>query len=507
MIKRILMKDNLSFKQIELKITAGLTVFTGLSGVGKSVLFGGILAAFALRESEAKFIELELDDVLDLEEFGIELEEENIFKMLREKSTKYFINNQTIAKKSLQKLSKSFVKHLSAKESDEFSNEKFLILLDALAERKNPKFTQTKEDFVRDFKAWEQKVSELNKILEEEKKVEELKELATIQIEKIEKIRPKVGEYEELLSLKKRLSKKDKIEEAWARAAVIFECEKAVLEALNLSEIDGGFFSECLNELRIIAESQKMEELEFDIEELLTRIEDLSYLINRYESIEGTLEFLELKKKELSHYENLSFEKKELEKKVDRLKQNLEKAATFLSENRSENLGILEEFLNDYLKKLYMKDLRLDFAKDERLSSWGRDRISLRISSTDLKNLSSGELNRLRLAFIATECKIVNAGRGIIFLDEIDANLSGKEAMSVAKVLEELANFYQIFAISHLPQLSSKAQNHFLVEKKGEESVVKRLDKEERVRELARMVSGENVSGEALQFARTLFED
>ena len=328
-----------------------------------------------------------------------------------------------------------------------------------------------------------------------------------MEIEKIEKIHPKVGEYEELLGLKKRLSKKDKIEEAWARARAIFECERAVLEALNLSVVDGTFLSECLNELRIIAENQKMEELDFDIEGLLTRIEDLSSLMHRYGSIEGALEFLETKKKELAHYENLSFEKKELEGAVEKLGQKLQKTAEFLSQNRAENLEILEGFLNDYLKKLYMKDLRLDFAQSERLSSWGKDAVRPRISSTDLRHLSSGELNRLRLAFIATECKILNAGRGIIFLDEIDANLSGKEAMSVAKVLEELANFYQIFAISHLPQLSSKAQNHFLVEKKGEESVVKRLDKEERVRELARMVSGENVSGEALQFARTLFED
>ncbi|MDO4674397.1 AAA family ATPase [Campylobacter sp.] len=507
MIKRILMKNNLSFKQTELEISGGLTVFTGLSGAGKSILFGGILAALALGESGAKFVELELDDALDLEGFGIELEEENIFKMLREKGTKYFINNQAIAKKNLQALTKGFVKHLGARESDEFGHEKFLTLLDALAAEKNPKFKQAREEFTQDFRAWEQKVGALDKILEEEKRVEELKELAAIQIEKIEKIHPKVGEYEELLGLKKRLSKKDKIEEAWARAAAIFECERAVLEALHLSEVDGSFFSECLNELRIIAENQKMEELDFDIEGLLTRIEDLSSLMHRYGSIEGALEFLETKKKELAHYENLSFEKKELEGAVEKLGQKLQKTAAFLSQNRAENLEILEGFLNDYLKKLYMKDLRLDFAQSERLSSWGKDAVRPRISSTDLRHLSSGELNRLRLAFIATECKILNAGRGIIFLDEIDANLSGKEAMSVAKVLEELANFYQIFAISHLPQLSSKAQNHFLVEKKGEESVVKRLDKEERVRELARMVSGENVSGEALQFARTLFED
>ncbi|ELP0365152.1 AAA family ATPase [Campylobacter upsaliensis] len=507
MISRILMKENLSFKEANLKLSEGLTVFSGLSGAGKSVLFKGILAAFGFGESEAKFVELELDDELDLESFGIESESENVFKMLKEKSTKYFINNQSIAKKSLQSLSKSFIKYLSVKDNNEFSNEKFLTLLDALESAKNPKFNETKEKFEQIFKEYNENSLKLNRVLEEERRIEELKELAQTHIEKISKINPKSGEYEELLKLKKRLSKRDKIEEAWNKVGGIFEYEKAVLDALNLSEVDAIFFSECFNELRIIAENQKMEELDFDIEALLDRISDLSYLIKRYESIEGALETLELKKKELEHYENLSFEKKELELLNRDLKEKLEKKAHILSESRVRNLGVLEDFLNDYLAKLYMKNLKLDCVQNDEINLFGKDEIKLSVSETKLKNLSSGELNRLRLAFIATECKILNSGRGIIFLDEIDANLSGKEAMSIAKVLEELSRFYQIFAISHLPQLSSKAHNHFLVEKNGKQSYVKKLEKEERIKELARMVSGEQISDEALQFARTLFED
>ncbi|EHE1098706.1 DNA recombination protein RecN [Campylobacter upsaliensis] len=507
MISRILMKENLGFKEANLKLSEGLTVFSGLSGAGKSVLFKGILAVFGFGESEAKFVELELDDKLDLESFGIESESENVFKMLKEKSTKYFINNQSIAKKSLQSLSKSFIKYLSVKDNNEFSNEKFLTLLDALESAKNPKFNETKEKFEQIFKEYNENSLKLSMILEEERRIEELKELAQTHIEKISKINPKSGEYEELLKLKKRLSKRDKIEEAWNKVGGIFEYEKAVLDALNLSEVDANFFSECFNELRIIAENQKMEELDFDIEALLDRISDLSYLIKRYESIEGALETLELKKKELEHYENLSFEKKELELLNRDLKEKLEKKAHILSEARVRNLGVLEDFLNDYLAKLYMKNLKLDCVQNDEINLFGKDEIKLSVSETKLKNLSSGELNRLRLAFIATECKILNSGRGIIFLDEIDANLSGKEAMSIAKVLDELSRFYQIFAISHLPQLSSKAHNHFLVEKNGKQSYVKKLEKEERIKELARMVSGEQISDEALQFARTLFED
>ena len=76
--------------------------------------------------------------------------------------------------------------------------------------------------------------------------------------------------------------------------------------------------------------------------------------------------------------------------------------------------------------------------------------------------------------------------------------------MSIGKVLSELSNFYQIFAISHLPQLSSMAHNHFLVEKKDGQSFVKKLAPNERINELARMVSGEKITSEAIEFAKTL---
>lgn len=503
MIYQVFMRENISFKSAELAINKGLTVFTGLSGAGKSILFKGILSAFALVESEAKCVELKLDDKLNLAEFGIESDDENSFKMLKDKSAKYFINNQSIAKKPLATLSKGFVKYLSAKDSNEFSNERFLALLDALEAKKDAKFGEFKANFANLYKEWASASDELARIESEEKRIEELKELALMQIQKIESVKPKVGEYEELMILKKKLSKKDKIEEAWQKANAVFELEAIVVEALNLSEVDANFFTECLNELRIVAENQNFDDLEFDIEGVLDRIEKLSSLIHRYESIENALKVLDEKKKELEHYQNLSFEKKELESKVATLATRLQESANALTNKRLSHLSELESLLNSYLEKLYMKDLRLKIEKAE-ISALGQDEVQLIVSDTRLKNLSSGELNRLRLAFIATECFVLNAGQGIIFLDEIDANLSGKEAMSIAKVLNELSNFYQIFAISHLPQLSSSAHNHFLVEKKDGQSFVKKLRDDERINELARMVSGEVITAEAIEFAKTL---
>ncbi|WP_257406389.1 AAA family ATPase [Campylobacter lari] len=503
MIESILIKENLGFKQAKLDLEAGLTVFTGLSGAGKSVLFKAILAAFALSESEAKMVEILLNDELELDEFGIENEELNVFKFLKDKSSRYFINNQLISKKNLILLSKKFVKYLSAKENNEFSNERFLNLLDFMQSKEDKKFQDFLNEYKNIYKEYMENKTKLEKIQEEEKKVEELKEFTSFEIQKIHSINPKIGEFDELMSLKKRLSKKDKIDAAWNRASRIFELESAVIEALQISDVDSSFFSECLNELRAVWENQSFDDFDFDIEEVLDRIEKLSSLISKYGSIEEALEALEKKKAELAHYENLSFEKKELEEKVQSAEILLDEKSQKLSTLRKKRLKELEKLLNFYLEKLYMKEVKLEL-KDCALSILGKDEVSLNINEASLKNLSSGEINRLRLSFIATECNVTNKASGIIFLDEIDANLSGKEAMSIAEVLKELAKFYQIFAISHLPQLSSKASNHFLVEKIGNESRVRKIEKEERVRELARMVSGENITQEALEFTRTL---
>ena len=91
-----------------------------------------------------------------------------------------------------------------------------------------------------------------------------------------------------------------------------------------------------------------------------------------------------------------------------------------------------------------------------------------------------------------------------MILDEIDSNLSGKEAMSIANVLVKISKFYQIFAISHQPQLSSKAAVHFLVSKEGDVSSVRQLSEEEKITELARMISGKTITAEALEFAKKL---
>ncbi|EJP75683.1 MULTISPECIES: AAA family ATPase [Campylobacter] len=506
MIERILIKDFLSFRSAELNFKEGLSVFTGVSGAGKSVLMGAIMAVFGLKESEARLIEADVEHEFKMDEFGIENESVNTFKFIRDKSARYFVNSQAISKKNLAQIAKEHIKYLSAKEINEFENERFLNLLDALQTKKDAKFGEFLEGFRAKFKEFDEISRALKTIMDEEKKIEELKEFAKFEIDKIESVSPKKGEFDELMETKKRLSKKDKINEAWARAERVFEVEHSVMEALNISDLDTSFFEEAMNELRLARESLNMEELDdIDVEAVLDRIEAVNSLVRRYGSEEDALETLAKRKSELARYENISFEKDELERKFKSANSEINALAKMLSQTRAANLKELESLINSYLKELYMSGVTLNL-NEKNLDATGRDEVVLNLNETNLKNLSSGELNRLRLAFIASESKITQSGEGVIILDEIDANLSGKEAMSIANVLLNLAKFYQIFAISHQPQLSSKAHSHFLVEKHGETSSVRELEKDERVTELARMISGEKITDEAINFAKELLK-
>ena len=230
-----------------------------------------------------------------------------------------------------------------------------------------------------------------------------------------------------------------------------------------------------------------------------------SNLKRRYGSIKEALEYKEKKQKELERYEKIEFEKESLEKKLSKLKESLKILAVTISQRRREVLDEFRANINHFLKALYLDEINLKLLRKD-LYELGIDEIKVELKNVDLKKISTGEFNRVRLAFLAASSKIDNMQRGVLILDEIDANLSGKEAMSVAKVLKDISKNYQIFAISHQPQLSSQADEHFLVSKEGDESKVKLLSKEERIKELARMISSEEINQKALEFAKSLLQ-
>ncbi|MGD9717045.1 MAG: AAA family ATPase [Sulfuricurvum sp.] len=507
MIERFYLKEFLTFKEAEMEFHPGLVVFTGPSGSGKSILMRSILSSVGLDNVDAQICESNVCWQIAEEEYGIANEPSNVFRQVKKEKTRYFINSQSTSRSSMEAISGEYLRHLSLKDYSDFEPFALLRRIDERIAARDPAYRGIVETYAARYAEHKKLSDELRVIEEQEKRLSELKEFAAYEISKIDAIAPRIGEDEELSLIKKQLSKKEKIEKAIAQAEAIFAHEGHVSAALALLEADSAFFDDAMNELRHVFETsmERMGELEeVDVEQVLDRIEQIAEIKRRYGSVEEALSYRDQKARELESYETIEHSKEELVRAVASLKSQMDETAALLSNARQAELPSMRESLNGYLSMLYLREatLELEAAEPHPL---GRDKALLGLSGTKLDKLSSGEFNRLRLALLALGVETMQEKGGVLMLDEIDANLSGEESMSVAKVLRHLSKKYQIFVISHQPQLTSMGEQHFLVYKDGD-SRVRELSAEERIEEIARIISGESISEEATRFARELFE-
>ena len=507
MIERFYLRSCLSFDQVELDLKHGLIVFSGPSGSGKSVLMSAILASVGFGDAIAQVSESSVLWKINEQEIGFINEEPNVFRQVKREKVRFFVNNQSVSRRALCDLSKGYLRHLSLKDYSDFEQEKLIGLLDGRVMLHEPKYAEKLNSYKETYAGYRQAVHELEALRQKEKNIEELKEFAEFELSKINNISPKPGEYERLQEIKRSISQKEKSQEKIAQAEVIFEYEHKVIQALDGMEADTAFFDDAMNELRSHFEKAQndFDEVEnIDIEEVLDRLEQLSDLKRRYGSIEEAIAYAQKKAKEVDLYENFDREKQLLQKEVDRLYESLVFEAAELTSKRKGVLKELNSSINAYLEKLYLEgaELALEHSK---LSQNGSDRLLFELKGTPLDKISSGEFNRLRLAILAVKSESMKEHGGVLMLDEIDANLSGEESMSVAVVLKQLSRNFQIFVISHQPQLTSMGDQHFLVTKDGQ-SRVKELGRDERISEIARMVSGEKITNEAMVYAKELME-
>jgi len=508
MIERFYLKDYLSFKESELNLETGLIVFTGPSGSGKSILMESILSSLGGNSCDASLCESSVTWDIDENSTGIDNDEINVFKHIKKEKSRFFVNNQSLSKKAISSIASKYLRHLSLKDFSDFENENLLTILDDRVAIKSKKIIKIKADYVKAFTEYSHVQRELKIIEEEERKIVELKEFAAFEIQKIEDVNPIAGEDEELLRIKKELSRKDKVLDSLESAMEIFNNEYSVTTALENLDVDSSFFDDTMNELRAYFDlaTEKFSALdEVNVEEVLNRIEEISGLKRRYGSVNEALDYKEQKKIELAKYENIEIEKNDLEEKYKTLQISIQDLAEKLTTLRKRELPFFEKALNTYLQSLYLRDAQLSL-KNIVFSALGCDELSIKLNETQLSKISTGEFNRLRLAVLALKSEFMSQNGGVLMLDEIDANLSGEESMSVAKVLRKLSKHYQIFVISHQPQLTSMGNQHFLVYKDGTISKTKELNFEQRVSEIARIISGENISDEAKNFAQELLE-
>lgn len=245
MLNRAYIKDLISFNEVELELDKGLIVLSGPSGAGKSILMNAMLSSFGYVSAEASVCEVAINKPTKLESDAYELEEEMTLKVLKKEKVRYYLDGQNISKKMLNDLFRPFVKYLSVRDKSGFESQELIKLIDNSIDEKS--FQKLRKEYVKRYIMYKQKFDELQKIKEDEAKLAELIEFAHFEINKIESIDPKIGEDEELMTIKQQLSRIDKIKDALAHATQIFEYEESVSEVYRLLDKEESSFVEMMN--------------------------------------------------------------------------------------------------------------------------------------------------------------------------------------------------------------------------------------------------------------------
>ena len=256
---------------------------------------------------------------------------------------------------------------------------------------------------------------------------------------------------------------------------------------------------------------------EYELEEKNERLATIQKIKRRFgPSIEDALKLKDEYKKKLDKFENGEELQKEIKREVETLEIKCNELANRLSGLRKKGAKKLAHEIEQNLHSLGMKAASMEILIEDSgaLQQFGKDKISFMIAAnkgekfSEIQNSSSGgELSRLMLAL-----KVALKGKGDIetlLFDEIDSGIGGTVANNVALELLKLSKMQQVVAITHLAQIASKADRHFVVfkeEKNGRTiSHIKEIKGEERVKEIARLLSGDT-SEISLEHARSLLE-
>jgi DNA repair protein RecN (Recombination protein N) len=539
-------KVNINFKQ-------GLNILSGETGAGKSIIIGALDLLLGARANtdvirsgkKAAYISAffqpdELQIINDiLTEAGIEKEESGIL-IAREIRTngrnRTLINGQLATLKIVKKISRYLIDiHGQHEHQLLLDQSSHLMILDAFIGQEISPLKSEISSLYQELSEVRKELSEIE--IDDSQRAREL-DIINFQIEEIEEAALKEGEYKELREEYETLSHGKEIYKVVSELLTALSgdeySEKGIMDRLAVLKnkfVEIEDYNQQLKELnKKFADIYfGMEEFIFDIsdfessfaydEEKISMISDRLDLINtllrKYgEDIETVLSYLEELYQKRDKLENVEEKIISLTKKENNLKTKLLNLAGQLSKQRQKHADNLEIKLKQELKDLAMEDVRfkVDF-KEKEISVDGTDQIEFLISPNigeDLKSLSKiasgGELSRIMLS-LKTITAALDQVDTLVF-DEVDSGVGGKTAAKMASKLCQISNDRQIICITHLPQLASAANHHFLIKKeKGENRTftkIHALDKTERIKEIARMIGGTKMTDKTLAHAEEM---
>ncbi len=551
MLLEISIKNFAIIEEISLTFENGMTVLTGETGAGKSIIIDAMNLMLGARASldvirhGANKAEIEgLFSVGEnaaltqiLEENGIDVTEELIIRreILQNGRSIGRINGQMVNLTTLRAVGQYLVDIHGQHDQEELMKPNMHIrMLDEFGDKN---FAQVKKHYQDIFENYRQL---RKRVVTKQKNEQEHKariEMLEFQIAEIEAADLKSGEDQALNQKRDKLLNHKHIADTLTNAYVMLDDEdfsslsnirSAMNDLMTLEEFDADYkeMSANVSEAYYILEEvtkhlgDVIDDLDFDagsLQQIEARLEVIYSITRKYGgSVDDVLDYYDNITKEYNLLTGSDESSDDMEKALKRLEKELIVAAEELSKERHVLAKDLEAEIKQELADLYMEkaDFQVQFTKGK-FNRDGNEAVEFYISTNPgegfkplVKVASGGEISRLMLAIKSAFSR--KEDKTSIVFDEVDTGVSGRVAQAIAQKIYKIGSNGQVLAISHLPQVIAIADYQFFIEKRSDEnttvSTVRLLTEEERVEEIAKMLAGSDITEMAREQARELLK-
>lgn len=532
-------------ERAEVEFAEGLNILTGETGAGKSIIIGSVGLALGAKASkdmirrgeDSAYIELvfsvedekkkaalnELD--VNPDEGGLVI----ISKKIMQTRSVSKINDETVTTARLKAVTGLLLDiHGQHEHQSLLHRQKHLEILDEYSRQETGTLKiQAAADY-REYLALKEKMGSFT--LDEDQRLREA-DFVRFEIEEIENAGIRPGEEEELAAKYKKFSHSQKIMEAMQSACLTVESDeigRALRDVESVAVYDenlSGIVSQLSDVESILSDlsrsiSDYMNEMEYDgaeFKETEDRLDFIRGIMAKYGATEElVLKRLEEKQERLSQLENYEILAKQAQAEFAAQEKKLASTCEKLSAARKKAAGVLQEKIHDELVDLNFLhvDFKINVRRLDHFTAGGFDEVEFLISTNPgsipprpLGEVASGgELSRIMLA-IKTVLADSDDIPTLIF-DEIDTGISGRTAQKVSERLSYIAEKHQVLCITHLPQIAAMADTHFEIRKNVENGVtvtrIHKLNHEEQVEELARLLGGAEITGKVRENAEEM---
>ena len=548
MIQKLLIKNYAIIEELEIDFSTGLTIITGETGAGKSILLGALGLIMGNRADTKSLYQDDKKCIIEayfqvkkykvkafFDEHEIDYDDEVIVRreLTPSGKSRAFINDTPVNLKMLQQLSGSLIDLHQQFDTLDIHNVSFqLRMIDALAD--NGVLLGKYQSI---YKQYNTSKKYLQDLLRRSREADKESDFLNFQLQEFNEVVLVAGELGKMETEITQLNNAEDIKKTLgATFRQLSESENSVISQLeeigmalgnlrkvypDLEKIMERFDGSLLEIQEVAADFEKIaENTEYDgerIQEIQSRL-DMIYKLQNKHHVKTVNELLEIQndiQSRVGAFADLSSEIEKTEKDITKFEKQCSKTAIQLSKKRKAVVASFEKKVQKLLILLGMEHalLKVDIQDLEELSPTGMDDVNFLFAPNKgsqflpIKGIASGgELSRLTLA---TKSLVASAiPLPTLIFDEIDTGISGDTALKMGGILHDLADQHQVVSITHSPQVAVKADQHYFVFKKVKDdktvTSVRLLTPDERVRAIATMLSGSPPSKSAIKNAKEL---